>query len=115
MRALKLQRVWGVLSVVAWPPAGRPVSASQPEGHAEISRPTAGDSVSGVVTILGSASSPTFSEYELSFGYDPNPTDTWFPIGEPVAAQGRFGRLRLWGATEITDGKKSLPLTAFFS
>ncbi|OGO71050.1 MAG: hypothetical protein A2Z37_10760 [Chloroflexi bacterium RBG_19FT_COMBO_62_14] len=113
MEALKIHRLWVVLFVLAWAAAGRPVSASQPEGHAEISRPTAGDSVSGVVTILGSASSPTFSEYELSFGYDPNPTDTWFPIGEPVAAQVSFGRLGLWDTTEITDGKYSLRLTVF--
>src|SRR3990170_246542 len=113
MEALKIHRLWVVLFVLAWAAAGRPVSASQPEGHAEISRPTAGDSVSGVVTILGSAASPTFSEYELSFGYDPNPTDTWFPIGEAVATQVSFGRLGLWDTSGITDGQYSLRLTVF--
>lgn len=90
--------------------AGRPVQAAQVEGHAEISRPATGDTVSGVVTILGSASSPRFDHFELSFGYDPNPTDTWFPIGDAISTQVSFGRLGLWDTTRITDGAYSLRL-----
>lgn len=90
---------------------GWPLQAAQPGGHAEISRPAAGDTVSDVVTILGSASSPNFGHYELSFAYDPNPTDTWFPIGEPVSTQVSFGRLGLWDTSRITDGTYALRLT----
>jgi hypothetical protein len=94
------------ISAVSWP-----VAAAQTDGHAEISRPAEGDSVSGVVTILGSASSPSFDHFELSFGYDPNPTDTWFPVGDSVTTQVSFGRLGLWDTTKITDGTYALRLT----
>jgi hypothetical protein len=91
---------------VAWP-----AHLAQAEAHAEISRPASGDRVAGVVTILGSASSADFDHYELFFGYDPNPTDTWFPIGDPVTTQVSFGRLGLWDTTEITDGTYTLRVT----
>ncbi len=97
--------IFFLVSGVGWP-----VHAAQVEGHAEISRPAVGDSVSGVVTILGSASSPSFDHFELSFGYDPNPTDTWFPIGDVVSTQVSFGRLGLWDTTRITDGTYALRL-----
>jgi hypothetical protein len=99
-----------VFLLVLVPTIGRPVSAAQVEGHAEISRPAAGDTVSGVVTILGSASSPNFDHFELSFGYDPNPTDTWFSIGDVVSTQVSFGRLGLWDSTRISDGTYMLRL-----
>jgi hypothetical protein len=106
-----LRRFNFVLGILLMASVGWPIRAAQTEGHAEISRPTAGDSVSGVVTILGSASSTSFDHYELSFGYDPNPTDTWFPIGEPVSTQVSFGRLGLWDTTSITDGTYALRLS----
>jgi hypothetical protein len=83
----------------------------QAGGHAEISRPADGDSVADVVTVLGSASSPDFDHYQLFFGYDPNPTDTWFPIGDPVTTQVSFGRLGIWDTSRITGGTYALRLT----
>jgi hypothetical protein len=106
-----LQRFTLILGIVLMSSVGRPLRAAQPAGHAEISRPAEGDSVADVVTILGSASSATFDRYELSFGYDPDPTDTWFPIGEPVSTQVSFGRLGLWDTSRITDGTYALRLT----
>lgn len=100
-----------ILGLVLISSVGRPFHAAQPAGHAEISRPADGDSVADVVTILGSASSSTFDHYQLSFGYDPDPTDTWFPIGEPVSTQVSFGRLGLWDTSRITDGSYALRLT----
>jgi hypothetical protein len=88
-----------------------PARLIQAEGHAEISRPATGDNVAGVVTILGSASSAEFDHFELFFSYDPDPTDTWFPIGDPVSTQVSFGRLGLWDTTKITAGTYALRLT----
>lgn len=106
-----MQRLSVVLAILVLSAVGRPVQAAQADGHADISRPGVGDTVSGVVTILGSASSSTFDRYELSFAYDPNPTDTWFPIGEPISTQVSFGRLGLWDTSGITDGIYALRLT----
>jgi len=106
-----LQRFSVVLGIFVISAVGWPLHPAQADGHADISRPAAGASVSGVVTILGSASSSSFDHYELSFAFDPNPTDTWFPIGEPVSTQVSFGRLGLWDTSGITDGTYALRLT----
>ncbi len=95
-----------VLSGLAW--SARP---AQVPGFAEISRPSAGEALSAVVTIEGTASHPAFQAYAISFAYDPNPTHTWFPIGDRSTTPVSDGRLALWDTTGITPGTYQVRLT----
>jgi len=76
----------------------------QVPGFAEITDPGQGQSVTGIVTIFGTASHPAFESFELAFSFDPDPTDTWFPIGEALNTAVLDGRLAIWDTTEVTDG-----------
>ena len=49
---------------------------------AQITAPTEGQALSGLVTISGSANHPEFARYELAYGPDPNPNDAWQPFAE---------------------------------
>lgn len=80
-------------------------------GFAEISQPSAGQSVVGVVSITGTAAHPAFEAYELAFGYDADPTDTWFPIGEQFITPVSDGRLAIWDTSGISDGAYRIRLT----
>ncbi|MBI3760243.1 MAG: hypothetical protein HY260_00035 [Chloroflexi bacterium] len=71
---------------------------------AALTAPAEGQTVFGVVAISGSAASPQFQRYELEFGYEPNPTDTWFPIQEPVLTPQPGGVLGQWNTAGIADG-----------
>jgi hypothetical protein len=82
----------------------------QVPGFAELTSPTPGEAVSGLVTLRGTADHPAFQRFEVSFAYAQDPTDTWFPIGEPVETRVIDGRLALWDTTGITDGDYSLRL-----
>jgi len=66
--------------------------------------------VTGIVTILGTASHPAFDSFDLAFSFDPDPTDTWFPIGEALDTTVVDGRLAIWDTTQITDGVYRLRL-----
>ncbi len=77
----------------------------------EISQPMPGEAVSGVVIIEGTADHPDFVFYELSFSYNPNPSETWFPLVEPIMANVLRGRLAIWDTTSITDGNYNLRLS----
>lgn len=76
----------------------------QVPGFAEITDPGQGQAVTGFVTIFGTASHPAFESFELAFGFDPDPTNTWFPIGEALDTAVLDGRLAIWDTTEVTDG-----------
>jgi hypothetical protein len=76
----------------------------QVPGFAEITEPGEGQSVSGIVTVFGTASHPAFQSFDLAFSFDPDPTDTWFPMGEALDTPVVDGRLAIWDTTQITDG-----------
>lgn len=83
---------------------------AQAPGYADITRPQQGEAIFGLVTIEGSAAHPSFVYYELSFAYQPNPSDTWFPIMQPIQTPVTDGRLGIWDTTGITDGNYQLRL-----
>lgn len=80
-------------------------------GFAEIDSPSEGESLTGIVTVRGTADHPAFVGYELAFSYDPNPTDTWFPITDLVQAPVQEDGLALWDTSGITPGRYQLRLT----
>jgi hypothetical protein len=76
-----------------------PASAEPPQ----ISSPKQGSVLQGVVAINGSIDSAGFKSAEISFGYDPDPTNTWFLI-QQLPQWVKLGSLATWDTTTITDG-----------
>jgi hypothetical protein len=94
---------WALANALLLPPAQVP-------GFAEISEPKESQAVGGIVSIFGTASHPAFESFDLAFSFDPDPTDTWFPIGEALDTPVVDGRLAVWDTTEITDSVYRLRL-----
>ncbi|MBI5830322.1 MAG: hypothetical protein HZB20_12480, partial [Chloroflexi bacterium] len=69
--------------------------------------------LSGIVSITGSAAHPQFARYEIAFAYDPNPTDTWFEIQPPATTQASEGLLATWDTRHIADGTYMLRLRVY--
>jgi len=82
----------------------------QAPGFADITRPVSGESVRGVVTLEGTANHPSFDHFDLAFGYDPDPTDTWFPIVDSDRSRVVEGRLAVWDTSAVADGVYRLRL-----
>jgi hypothetical protein len=86
-------------------------AAPLPQGAdiAQLTSPTEGQALAGLVTISGSANHPEFARYELAYGPDPNPNDAWQPFAEgkqPV----ENGTLGTWNTSVIADGQYALRL-----
>ena len=95
-----------------------PTVAAQVQGETVVLvAPAEGQTVAGLVNITGSAASPAFQRYELDFGYEPNPTDTWFPIQDPVLTPQSGGTLAGWdtAAQGIADGTYVIRLRLYRS
>ena len=102
--------VLGLLAALT-PPTAR--ALAQAPGYAEITSPAGGQALQGLIAIDGSADHPSFVRYDLAFAYDPNPTDTWFPIGESVSTRARQATLGLWDTSELAPGLYQLRLRVF--
>jgi hypothetical protein len=86
-------------------------AAPLPQGAdiAQLTSPTEGQALAGLVTISGSANHPEFARYELAYGPDPNPSDAWQPFAEgnqPVDN----GTLGTWNTSVVADGQYALRL-----
>ncbi len=81
----------------------------QGQDIAQITSPTEGQAISGLVTISGSADHPDFARWELAYGPDPNPNDAWQPFasGEQPVLNGAIGT---WNTGVIADGGYMLRL-----
>jgi len=91
-------------------PAGAAPTRQESEGTAEITLPQQGETVRGVVLIVGTALHPDFNNYTLEFGFDPNVDQQWFPVQDPVAQQVQDGPLAEWDTTVVADGTYQLRL-----
>lgn len=83
---------------------------AQAPGYAEIVSPSAGEAVTGLMTIEGSASHPLFVAYDLAFTYQDTDIETWFFIVETRSVQVVDERLGLWDTNGISDGEYKLRL-----
>jgi hypothetical protein len=94
---------------------GKRVALAQPANG--ISQPASGETVVGVVTVVGTAVHPDYLRYELAFRYVSDPTADWIVFadgGQPV----QQGTLALWdttvgravGAPVFPDGQYQLRL-----
>ena len=76
--------------------------------------PVTGQALQGSIAISGNTMVDSFSSAELLFGYEANPTNTWFLIqsyDRPISG----GTLALWDTTTITDGTYQLRLVVWLS
>ena len=79
-----------------------------------ITSPVQGQILTGAIDVVGNATHPDFVHYEVSFAYDPNLTDTWFPallVGESSVQGDTLG---VWDTTAMTDGLYMLRLQVFW-
>ena len=82
------------------------------QGAPAISAPVAGQTLSGQVSVVGTADAPNFAAAELAFAYAADPTGTWFPLArltQPV----QESTLAAWDTTQISDGEYSLRLRVY--
>ncbi len=88
-------------------------AAPVPQGAdiAQITSPTEGQALSGLVTISGSANHPEFARWELAYGPDPNPNDAWQPFAEGKQPVDN-GTIGTWNTSVIADGQYALRLRA---
>ena len=106
---IAMKRLLALFLLIAFLP--HPVQA-QEETQLDISSPTEGQIVQGVVVVSGSVTVLGFSSYELSFSYNDDPTQTWFVLATsslPVFES----ELGTWDTTTLTDGNYNLRLRVF--
>jgi hypothetical protein len=89
-------------------PSGR-AAPQQQQDIAQITSPTEGQALAGLVTITGSTNHPEFARWELAYGPDPNPNDAWQPFasGEAPVENGVLGT---WNTSVVADGGYMLRL-----
>ncbi len=90
-------------------------AAAQSLGTALLSSPRPGEAVSGIVILTGTAAGPQFLRYELAFGYDVDPTNTWFSIQDPVTTPVEDSALGRWDTTGLTAGLYVVRLRVYTS
>jgi hypothetical protein len=90
----------------AWPAGILPVQSAQ-KPQVKISDPQNGDVLQGVVLIHGTTDVPEFRLTEVSFGYQNDPTTTWFII-EQSKAPVKNDLIASWDTSTITDGEYQL-------
>ena len=88
-------------------------AAAQAPGYANIETPLRTQVLSGITTITGSASHPSFEAYELSFALSADQFGTWFQIGESMNTAVANGNLGVWDTTGLSDGFYQLRLQVF--
>ena len=78
----------------------------------EITAPTSGTPLQGMVSIEGSTLVDSAISWEVTFGYANDSTGSWFLIAEGEEQVTR-GELTQWDTTTITDGDYNLRLTVY--
>lgn len=102
-----------LLSFLGWSAVYWPVQAGQ-DSKLEITAPAAGDALQGVVGIYGTTGVAGFQNAEISFGYQDDPTETWFLIdqgSQPV----EDNLLATWDTSTITDGEYKIRIVVFLN
>ncbi len=73
----------------------------------QIDAPANGEALQGVVMINGTTAMEGLRSVEVSFAYQKDPTNTWFPIWQGSAAV-KNGLLARWDTSTIADGNYRL-------
>jgi len=109
-----MRRIFFMILTLGWMLAPGFWVAAQTEDSAgvQISAPSPGTPLQGLVTITGSTLSEGFQSWEVTFGYASDTTGTWFLIAEGQQPVDQ-GELAQWDTTTITDGNYNLRLTVY--
>lgn len=79
-----------------------------------VSEPRSGEALQGLVEIRGTTDLPGFRLAEVSFGYQEDPTDTWFIIEQSTTPVSKDIIAR-WDTSMITDGQYRLRVRVEFA
>lgn len=82
---------------------------AQAQTAIRIAAPASGETLSGLVQVMGTSAADGFASAELSFAYASDPTSTWFLIYQ-TASPVTDGLLVAWDTTLVTDGDYHLRL-----
>jgi hypothetical protein len=108
----------GVLWLAILVFASRPAAGFQPGTPQApvigILAPLPGEPLQGLVAISGSTQVDGFQSAEISFGYQSDPTRTWFLLQQSSAGVAE-GELAQWDTTVISDGNYQLRVQVFLS
>ncbi len=89
-----------LITLLALPVGAAPLKQ---DAQAIITSPTDGQTVSGNVSISGSATHPDFERYEIAYGPDPNPNDAW-QVFVNNNQQVTANTLGTWNTSVLVDG-----------
>ena len=104
--------VWFLIAILfaihCWTAHAAP-PAQQEQGTCLIRSPAAGAVLRGQVAVVGSATHPGFTWYQVGYAPDPNPTGKWtfFANSEKAVEDGQLGT---WDTTVLPDGAYQLIL-----
>lgn len=102
---------WLISFILIWKLIGAPFLQTE---KPSILSPQDGQVLQGVVEITGSTALDGFQEAEIEFGYQEDPSNTWFLIAQskkPVEE----GSLAQWDTSTISDGVYRLRVVVRFS
>jgi len=106
------QKVFVVVILVCFLWVGQLYAQDAPQ--IEITTPTTGDTLFGLIEITGTASAPNFDRYSLEWSNAQNP-DVWLPIQQPVSQQVTASVLGQWDTvgSAVPDGVYQIRLRMF--
>jgi hypothetical protein len=102
-----------IISSASHPSAGLTQSTQQPGNEVQILSPLPGQALQGNVPVVVNTTTSDFKSVELTFGYNDDPSGTWFLIYQgiqPVTGT----MLVLWDTSTITDGDYILRMVVSF-
>ncbi|MBI5935861.1 MAG: hypothetical protein HY867_19320 [Chloroflexi bacterium] len=82
---------------------------AQAQTAIRIAAPASGETLSGLVNVMGTSAADGFASAELSFAFASDSTSTWFLIYQ-TASPVTDGLLAAWDTTLVTDGDYHLRL-----
>jgi len=85
----------------------------QADGDFTLTNPKPEDVLQGVIHVTGQVKGQGIASYEVSFGYQEDPRNTWFLLAQGTHASDE-GTLAVWDTNLISDGNYRLVLRVFF-
>jgi len=102
-------RQWAIDHGIAQPPTDESdVFTFEPD--VVIRQPVEGETVSGVIAVIGTANVPAFASYELQYGVSHDPGAFSLPFTGPFGAPMINGVLGQWDVSALNDGPYTLRL-----
>jgi 1A family penicillin-binding protein len=102
-------RAWAEANGIPQPPAQLP-SADPAQVRVAIHSPGEGETVSGVVTVYGTASVPDMASYELQYGESHDPGAFSLPVAGPYSGPVVEDVLGVWDTGGLNEGPHTLRL-----